>query len=47
VLSDGSLAPFFMRPISAALWVTIALVILLKFPAVRGLFRRRAAAGAS
>jgi putative tricarboxylic transport membrane protein len=37
VLSDGSLLPFFTRPISAVL-----LVVLLKFDAVRGLFRRRA-----
>ena len=43
VLSDGNLGPFFTRPISAVLWITIALVILLKFPIVRGLFRRRTA----
>ena len=42
VLSDGSLAPFFTRPISAVLWVTIVVVVLLKFDAVRRLFRRRA-----
>jgi len=35
VLSDGDLAPFFMRPISAVLWITIVLVIALRFPAVR------------
>jgi len=40
VLSDGSLDPFFTRPISAALWITITLVILLKLPAVQRLFRR-------
>ena len=40
VLSDGSLLPFFTRPISAVLWVTIVLVILMKFEAVRKLFRR-------
>lgn len=42
VLSDGSLAPFFTRPISAVLWVTIVVVVLLKFDAVRRLCRRRA-----
>lgn len=42
VLSDGSLAPFFTRPISAVLFVTIVAVVLLKFDAVRRLFRRRA-----
>ena len=26
VLSDGSLEPFFTRPISAVLWITIVLV---------------------
>ena len=44
VLSDGSLLPFFTRPISAVLWITIVLVVLMKFPAVRDLFsaqRRR------
>jgi len=40
VLSDGDLAPFFTRPISAVLWITIVLVIALRFPAVRGLFAR-------
>ena len=46
VLSDGSLAPFFTRPISAVLWVTIVVVVLLKFDAVRRLFRRRASPAA-
>ncbi len=46
VLSDGSLAPFFTRPISMVLWITILLVILLKLPMVRRLFSRRAAEGA-
>ncbi len=44
VLSDGSLEPFLTRPICAALWITIVVVVLLKFPAVRALFRRRGAA---
>jgi len=35
VLSDGELLPFFTRPISAALWITIVVVIALRFPAVR------------
>jgi putative tricarboxylic transport membrane protein len=40
VLSDGDLTPFFTRPISAALWITIALVIALRFPVVRGILAR-------
>ncbi len=44
VLSDGSLVPFLTRPICAALWITIVIVVLLKFPAVRAIFRRRSAA---
>ncbi len=47
VLSDGSLEPFFTRPISAVVWITIVLVIAFKFPAVRGLFRRGKAAPAT
>ena len=39
-LSDGDLAPFFTRPISAGIWITIVLVVLFKIPAVgRGLGR--------
>jgi putative tricarboxylic transport membrane protein len=34
VLSDGDLAPFFTRPISAVIWITIVLVIALKIPPV-------------
>jgi putative tricarboxylic transport membrane protein len=40
VLSDGGLLPFFTRPISAALWITIVAVIALRFPAVRRLVTR-------
>jgi putative tricarboxylic transport membrane protein len=40
VLSDGSLLPFFTRPISAVIWVTIVVVILLKLEGVRKVFRR-------
>jgi putative tricarboxylic transport membrane protein len=40
VLSDGELTPFFTRPISAVLWITIVVVVLLKFDVVRTLFRR-------
>ncbi len=40
VLSDGSLAPFFTRPISLVIWIVIALIIALRFDAVRNLFRR-------
>ncbi|MBK8738381.1 MAG: tripartite tricarboxylate transporter permease [Betaproteobacteria bacterium] len=44
VLSDGSLAPFFTRPISLVIWVIIALIIALRFDAVRALPRRLVAA---
>ena len=47
VLSDGSLVPFLTRPICVVLWVSIVIVVLLKFPAVRALFRRRGKATAS
>ena len=51
VLSGGSLAPFFTRPISLVLWVTIVVTVLLGVPAVQRAFsrvfrRRRAVAGA-
>jgi putative tricarboxylic transport membrane protein len=35
VLSDGDLTPFFTRPISAVLWITTALVIVLAIPPVQ------------
>jgi putative tricarboxylic transport membrane protein len=35
VLTDGDLAPFFTRPISLVLWVTILITVLLSFHAVR------------
>jgi putative tricarboxylic transport membrane protein len=35
VLSDGELTPFFMRPISAVLWITTLLVIVLALPPVQ------------
>jgi len=48
VLTDGSLAPFFTRPISLVLWVTILITVLLSFDAVRRalarMLRGRAAA---
>ena len=37
VLSDGSLLPFLSRPISMALWITIALTVLLGIPTVQRL----------
>ena len=40
VLSDGDLTPFFTRPISAVLWITIVLVMLLKIPAVTRVFQQ-------
>jgi putative tricarboxylic transport membrane protein len=35
VLTDGSLGPFFTRPISLVLWLIILITILLSFSAVR------------
>jgi putative tricarboxylic transport membrane protein len=35
VLSDGDITPFFTRPISAVLWITTALVIVLALPPVQ------------
>jgi putative tricarboxylic transport membrane protein len=40
VLTDGDLAPFFTRPISLVLWVTILITVLLSFQAVRGALAR-------
>lgn len=34
LLSDGDLTPFFLRPISAALWIVIALTIAMSVPAI-------------
>jgi putative tricarboxylic transport membrane protein len=49
VLTDGSLVPFFTRPISLVLWVAILITVLLSFSAVRQalarLLSRRRAAG--
>lgn len=41
VLSDGDLAPFFTRPISAVLVGAIVLIILLRLPLARRLFSRQ------
>jgi putative tricarboxylic transport membrane protein len=41
VLSDGSLAPFFTRPISAALALLVLALLLAQVPALRGRFRFR------
>jgi putative tricarboxylic transport membrane protein len=35
VLADGSLGPFFTRPISLVLWVTVLITVLLSFRGVR------------
>ena len=40
VLSDGDLTPFFTRPISAVLFVTIVLIVAFRFEFVRRLARR-------
>ncbi len=41
VLSDGSLAPFFTRPISGVLAAVVLIMVLVQVPAVRRLFQRR------
>jgi putative tricarboxylic transport membrane protein len=41
VLSDGDLLPFFTRPISAVLFGTIVLILLVRLPIMRRLLRRR------
>jgi len=40
VLTDGDLTPFFTRPISAVLWITTLLIVLVSIPAVRDAFAR-------
>ena len=40
VLTDGSLGPFFTRPISLVLWATILITVLLSFGTVRRALRR-------
>ena len=44
-LSDGDLAPFFTRPISAVLWVITLLLIVSAIPAVRRFIGRKLAKG--
>jgi putative tricarboxylic transport membrane protein len=40
VLTDGDLGPFFTRPISLVLWVTIVITVLLSFQRVRAALAR-------
>lgn len=40
VLTDGGLGPFFTRPISLVLWVTIVITVLLSFKSVRAALGR-------
>jgi putative tricarboxylic transport membrane protein len=40
VLTDGDLAPFFTRPISLVLWVTVVITVLLSFHRVRAALAR-------
>jgi putative tricarboxylic transport membrane protein len=47
VLSDGSLLPFFTRPISAVLAAVVLAMLLAQVPAVRRLFARRGAPAAA
>jgi len=42
VLSDGDLTPFFVRPISAVIWIGCAIVILYSIPPARRLLGRLA-----
>jgi putative tricarboxylic transport membrane protein len=45
VLSDGDLAPFVTRPISAVLATAIVLIVVLRLPMVRRLFSRKPGLG--
>jgi len=47
VLSDGSLVPFFTRPISAVLALVVLLMLLAQVPAVQRRLAPRAAAASS
>jgi putative tricarboxylic transport membrane protein len=47
VLSDGSVLPFFTRPISAVLAAVVLAMLLAQVPAVRRLFARRGAPAAA
>jgi putative tricarboxylic transport membrane protein len=47
VLSDGSLLPFFTRPISAVLALVVLAMLLVQVPAVRRMFERRRPAAAA
>jgi putative tricarboxylic transport membrane protein len=47
VLSDGSLLPFFTRPISAVLALVVLLMLLAQVPAVQRRLAPRAAAASS
>jgi putative tricarboxylic transport membrane protein len=40
VLTDGDLTPFFTRPISLVLWLTILITVLLSFGSVRAALAR-------
>jgi putative tricarboxylic transport membrane protein len=40
VLSDGGLGPFFTRPISLVLWLTVLITLLLSFRGVRAALGR-------
>lgn len=46
-LSDGDLAPFFLRPISAGFAILVILTILTGIPIIRRLFRRLLRAGSN
>lgn len=41
VLSDGDPTPFFFRPVSAVLWISLLLLVILSIPPVRRLLSRR------
>jgi putative tricarboxylic transport membrane protein len=47
VLSDGSVLPFFTRPISAVRAAVVLAMLLAQVPAVRRLFARRGAPAAA
>jgi putative tricarboxylic transport membrane protein len=41
VLSDGDLTPFFTRPIAGSIFALIAIILLMRAPFMKKLFKRQ------
>jgi putative tricarboxylic transport membrane protein len=41
VLSDGDLTPFFTRPIAGSIFALIAIILLMRAPFIKKLFKRQ------